>query len=251
MIISVITAVDPDRAEHLPEAWTSLRDQELPDDWGWEWLVQCDSTDPSAVKHVRALLPAADDKRVSFGSSRAGGPGIARNMALARSEGALIKTLDADDRLTPGVLARDIHACLQPGVRWSASRVLNDHGNGELIEHFEQNPSPGRVRSLSAYMAYTHENWRILVHPASLCINADALLALGGWMALPASEDTGLLLALDSVGDGWFHDEPGMLYRRWNPQMSAQPEHVDQAELDARRALIVARARAMGALIGD
>lgn len=249
MIISVITAVDPKRAEHLPDAWESLRGQVLPDGWSWEWLVQCDSTDEAAQQRVRALLPD-EDKRVSFGASRTGGPGVARTMALARAEGALIKTLDADDRLCDGVLARDIDACLQRGVMWSASRVLDDR-DGELVEHFEDNPSPGRVRSLSAYIAYTKEDYRLLVHPASMCINYDVLVALGGWMALPASEDTALLLALDSLYDGWFHDEPGLIYRRWAPQMSAQPEHVDEAELEARRSLIIARSRALDVLIGD
>jgi hypothetical protein len=71
------------------------------------------------------------------------------------------------------------------------------------------------------------------------------LLALGGWMALPASEDTALLMALDACGDGFFVPETGMIYRRWSPQMSASAEHVESYELDARRTLVLHRAQAV------
>lgn len=240
-ILTVITAVDPNRATYLPEAWESLVSQELPDDWQWEWLVQCDGVETAAQDAVRALLPT--DERVSFGASRKGGPGIARTMALARANGQFVKTLDADDRLTPGALARDIAALQQRGICWSASRVLDDR-NGEQSPHYPYDPPEGRLRSGSVYKAY-HNGYRILVHPATLCVKYPLLIALGGWMALPASEDTALLLALDAVSDGWFNETVGMLYRRWEPQMSASAAHADPEELAARRALAERRAEAL------
>jgi len=165
-------------------------------------------------------------------------------MALARATGALVKTLDADDQLTEGALARDVVAHQQPNVYWSASRVL-DWREGETSPHYPWDPQAGRIKSGMVYGAYRN-NFRILVHPATLCIKFQLLVALGGWMALPASEDTALLLALDAVCDGWFNDEVGMNYRRWEPQMSA---NTDPEEFAARRYLVTTRAEALSALI--
>lgn len=250
-LISVITAVDPARAEHLPETWESLRDQAMPDGWDWEWLVQCDDDSTEAQKAVQSQLPT--DSRISFDSSRPGGPGVARNMALARTNqrSKLVKTLDADDILGEGVLTRDIAACTQRGIIWSASRVVDMNDDGTQTPHYPYDPTPGRIRANSAILAYTRENFRILVHPATLCVRWDHLFKLGGWKALPASEDTALLMHLDAQYDGWFHQEIGLYYRRWAPQMSQMDQHSDPHELDSRRKFIVDLAQTAAALAGD
>jgi hypothetical protein len=76
-------------------------------------------------------------------------------------------------------------------------------------------------------------------------VRRELLLALGGWMALPASEDTGLLLALNSVSRGWFSEEVGLLYRKWEGQETGQASHVEPGEREARMAVVEARARAL------
>lgn len=73
----------------------------------------------------------------------------------------------------------------------------------------------------------------------------DLLVMLGGWMALPASEDTGLLLALNAISTGYFISEPGLLYRKWPGQATASAEHSDPSELRARQNLIDVRTRAL------
>lgn len=83
------------------------------------------------------------------------------------------------------------------------------------------------------------------VHPATLLVRRDLLLALGGWMALPASEDTGLLLALNAVSRGWFSAEVGLLYRKWEGQETGRATHAEPAERNARMAVVEARARAL------
>lgn len=246
-VVSVVTAVDPRRADHLPDVWDSLRNQRMPEGWSWEWLVQCDGTDKDEQHMVRKQLPT--DGRVSFAASRRGGPGIARTMTLARAHGRLVKTLDADDQLTQGALERDIAAHKHRNVMWSASRVLNEYPNGSREEHYPWNPRGGRIISGSAYRTYERE-FRILVHPATLCVRFSLLMALGGWMALPASEDTALLMACDAYADGWFNDETGLIYRRWAPQMSQSSEHADPYELDARRTLVKLRSAAVNDLFG-
>jgi len=244
-ILSIITAVDPQAAEHLPETSESIARQVLPTGWTWEWIVQCDGGTPEERQCVRDLLPA--DDRVNYGASRKGGPGVARTMALARVGGRAVKVLDADDRLTDGALARDLDGLAQPGVGWVTSSVL-DYRDGRLSS-YEYDPQAGRIRSGEVYRAYHSENYRILVHPATLCVDYSLLLALGGWMALPASEDTALLLALDAVADGWFNAEAGMIYRHWPAQMTARPSHSDPDELAARRSLAQRRAEALDLLL--
>lgn len=64
-------------------------------------------------------------------------------------------------------------------------------------------------------------------------------------MALPASEDTGLLLALNAVSGGYFIEEAGLHYRKWPGQSTASAAHVEPNERRARMQVIEARARAL------
>jgi hypothetical protein len=73
----------------------------------------------------------------------------------------------------------------------------------------------------------------------------EPLLALGGWMALPAGEDTGLLIAADAVSDGYFLAEPGLYYCKWPSQVTADPAHTEPTEWVAPNGAIDARARAL------
>lgn len=64
-------------------------------------------------------------------------------------------------------------------------------------------------------------------------------------MALPASGDTGLLLAGDAISPGYFISEVGLLYRKWPGQMTSQAGHTDQVEWPARMSIIEGRAEAL------
>ncbi|MFI0228958.1 glycosyltransferase family 2 protein [Streptomyces sp. NPDC017086] len=237
--VTVVTAVHGPSARFLPDAYASLCAQRLPAGWEWEWLVQEDGT----TDEVRPYVP--DDARVSFRQGRSGGPGVARTLALARAEGGYVKVLDADDQLTPGALARDL-AVLEahPAVGWTASRVLDLLPDGSTAG-FPGDPGDGPVERGTVLAHWQRNGFRLPVHPASLCVRRELLLALGGWMALPASEDTGLLLALDAVSRGWFTARTGLLYRKWEGQVTGQAAHADPAELAARTAVAEARARAL------
>ncbi|GAA2731360.1 glycosyltransferase family 2 protein [Streptomyces nogalater] len=240
--VTVVTAVHGPSARFLPDAYTSLCAQRLPAGWEWEWVVQEDGT----TDEVRPYVP--DDARVSFRQGRPGGPGVARTIALSRARGAYVKVLDADDRLTPGALARDL-AVLEahPGVGWTTSRVLDLLPDGTTAG-FPGDPDDGPLERGTVLGHWKRNDYRLPVHPATLCVRRELLLALGGWMALPASEDTGLLLALDAVSRGWFSAQDGLLYRKWDGQVTGQAAHVDPAERAARTAVAESRARALAAL---
>ncbi|AEW95907.1 MULTISPECIES: glycosyltransferase family 2 protein [Streptomycetaceae] len=243
-LISVVTAVHAPGARYLPDAYASLCEQELPDGWRWEWVVQEDGETGAVAPYV------PDDPRVSFGQGRPGRAGVARTMALSRVRGAYVKVLDADDMLTPGALARDLRALdRNPGVAWAVSRVLDLLPDGSTAA-FDQDPPEGVVERGAVLDHWTSHGYRLPVHPATLFVRRDLLLALGGWMALPASEDTGLLLALNAVSRGWFTARTGLLYRKWPGQVTSQAAHADEAERNARKAVVEARARALGELGG-
>ncbi|MFD5536451.1 glycosyltransferase family 2 protein [Streptomyces sp. NPDC127079] len=238
--VTVVTAVHAPSARFLPEAYGSLCEQRLPDGWEWRWLIQQDGAGDGVLPYV------PDDVRVSFRQGRAGGPGVARTMALARAEGPYVKILDADDQLTPGALARDL-AVLEadPAVGWATSRALDLLPDGTTAG-FPGDPEEGPVERGAVLDFWAANGFRAQVHPATLCVRRELLLALGGWMALPASEDTGLLLALNAVSRGWFSARAGLLYRKWEGQVTGQSAHTDPVEREARMAVVAARARALG-----
>src|SRR5699024_614081 len=101
-VITVMTAVHAPGAGFLSDAYESLRKQQLPDGWEWQWVLQEDGQTDEVAPRV------PDDPRIPFGQGRAGRAGMARTIALPRAEGSLVRVLDADDQLTPGTLARDI-----------------------------------------------------------------------------------------------------------------------------------------------
>ncbi|MBD3550005.1 glycosyltransferase [Streptomyces sp. JV180] len=243
-MLSILTAVHPGALPYLGSAYASLDSQVMPDGWTWEWCIQEDGADVGA----REALPAPDDPRIRIGSSRKGGPAVARTMALARSSGEMIKVLDADDELTAGALARDIGALTaHPRIGWTTSRVLDLMPDGSLLG-FEGDPPAGLIER-GAVLTHWRQHRRAQVHPATLCMRRDLVVLLGGWMALPASEDTGLLTALSVLSEGYFTPEPGLRYRKHSGQSTAHPDHGQGAEWAARMSIIEARADALAALL--
>ncbi|WP_432003159.1 glycosyltransferase family 2 protein [Streptomyces sioyaensis] len=235
--IIVVTAVHAPSAHFLPEAYRSLRRQELPEGWEWQWVIQEDGRSDEVASHV------PDDERVIFRQGRPGGPGVARTIALAHAEGEYLKVLDADDQLPPGTLARDLAALESDrSLGWATSRAVDLLPDGSTAG-FPGDPEPGPIERGAVLDFWKANGFRAQVHPATLFMRRDLVLALGGWMALPASEDTGLLLALNATSRGWFTPEVGLLYRKWPGQATGQPSHTETAERAARMAVVEARAR--------
>jgi glycosyltransferase involved in cell wall biosynthesis len=238
-LVSVITPVHAPSADYLAAAYESLAAQVLPPEWDWEWIVQEDGQSGS----IESMLPV--DKRIKPGMGRHGGPGVARNLALARAAGSLVKVLDADDMLAPGALSRDITVLAShPRAAWTTSRVLDLLPDGSTVG-FDNDPSEGLLSGRQVLDHWRTHNYRAPVHPATLCLRKELCLALGGWMALPASEDTGLLIAASVVSDGYFIGETGLYYRKWPGQSTSQATHTAPEEYAARMSLIDERAESL------
>jgi len=239
-VISVVTAVHAPSIPYLREAYDSLASQQMPEGWTWEWLVHEDGP----TKLATTVLPA-NDARVSISNGRQAGPAVARNMALSRATGSLVQVLDADDKLTDGALTRSVTALKDRTIGWTTSRVLDLLPDGSTTGWMHTDPAPGRIGRGEVLSYFASNNYLLPVHPATLCIRRTLALALGGWMALPGGEDTGLLLAASTVCNGYFIIEPGLLYRKHTEQITNTSDWREPTEWITRMRFIHARARAL------
>ncbi len=230
-VITVVTPVFSGGHHHLLDAYESLRQQEMPPGWDWQWCVQEDGTTGIPL----SVLP--DDQRISCDSSLPGRAGVARTMALARASGELVRTLDADDLLLPGALFRDIRALR--GVAWCTSAGLDLHPDGTTTPG-PYDP-PGGPLPEDLFFTEQQEN-RLSVLAANLAAHTDLVRALGGWPALTGAETVGLLLALEAVTPGEFIAEPSTLYRQHDNQTTRSARYWKAEESQARLRVALDRA---------
>ena len=126
-------------------------------------------------------------------------------------------------------------------VRGAFCRVLDLLPDGST-EGFDFDPPEGPIERGSVLEHWRSHDYRASVHPVTLCMRTELVLALGGWMALPASGDTALLMAANAISDGYFIATAGLLYRKWPGQQTSQAAHSDPAERQARMSIIDHRA---------
>lgn len=234
--LTVITPIYNPDPEYLTAAYESVVSQELPDGWQLEWVLQEDGR----TGIVEKLLPS--HRCLSLGEGRHGGVALTRNLGLGRSTGELVKNLDQDDVLTPGVLARDIEVMTEnPDVEWTTSRVLDLLPDGSTVG-FEGDPPHGRLEPGVVLDHWRAHNFRLPVHPTTICIRRPLLTAVGGWMGVPGSDDTGMLIAASVLTTGFFHSEVGLLYRKHQGQETAGTGHYEPVEWNTRMNLISERA---------
>ncbi|MEU0469451.1 glycosyltransferase family 2 protein [Amycolatopsis sp. NPDC006131] len=229
----MITAVHDGGHHFLREAYTSLCDQELPPGWEWEWCLQEDGD-----SGVVGCLPS--DERVLPGFGLPGRAAVARTMALARATGSVVRTLDADDVLLPGALARDIEALGR--VAWCTSACVDLLPDGSTRPG-PCDPPPGPVPPGRFYAEQLDD--RLSVQANTFAAHTDLVRALGGWPALTGAETVGLLLAAEAVASGEFIAEPSVLYRKHDAQTTAADRYWDKAESAARLESVLARADAL------
>lgn len=239
-LLSVITPVYKPEPEYLKAAFDSVVSQELPDGWALEWVLQEDGDSGIAEDILRGA-----DNRVVFHRGRRGGVALTRNLALANSRGELVKNLDADDILTAGVLRRDIETLTaHPDIGWTTSRLLDLLPDGSTVA-FDNDPPHGRLAPGLVLNHWRAHNFRLPVHPTTVCIRRPLVTAIGGWMGVPGSDDTGMLIAASILAPGFFDSEVGLLYRKWPGQETARREHTQSNEWQARMSLIDERANAL------
>ncbi|MEU7428405.1 glycosyltransferase family 2 protein [Streptomyces sp. NPDC040750] len=238
-LISIVTPVYDGGQAYMLEAYESLKVQDLPPGWDWEWVVQEDGPGSPA-----SILPA--DDRISIGTNRKGGAAMTRSIAMSRVRGVLVRALDADDLLPRGALNQAITTLSQQAdVAWCVSACLDLLPDGSLRPG-PHDPPPGRLAA--NVMRSGYEAGRFPVVGTTLVAYTALIQAVGGWPAVPASEDVALLLFCEAVSQGWMIDEPGAIYRKHETQATAQNAHWDPVERAALDDLVLPRLDALRGL---
>ncbi|MEU8927014.1 glycosyltransferase [Kitasatospora sp. NPDC048545] len=236
-IISVVTPVYEGGHHFLGEAYDSLRTQSLPDGWEWQWVVQEDGE----TGVPGAALPK--DPRISYGTGRRGGAAMARTMALARVTGTLVRPLDADDLLSPDALRHGIDTLsAHPEIGWTVASAVDLLPDGTL-RGSTIDPPAGPLEP--GIIAAGYRAGQFPVMGTTVTTYTDLLHAVGGWPAVPASEDAALLVLLEAVSPGWFLSEPGEIYRKHPGQVTAQAAHWENAERTALASVLLTRLDAL------
>ncbi len=239
-LISIITAVDPSRMDFFPETIASIIEARTfsPD---FEWIVQVDGESADCAKEALRASAKIQANLVHCG------PGATRNFALDRARGMYVRNLDADDVLLPQALV-DLTSFLQryDFPAWIVTAVDDMEVGKPTIK------GKGLVQKPIIPAKELVRLWtdNLPVHPTTLCIQSEVARALGGWMGLPASEDTGLLMAVSSLYDGGYLATPTVLYRRSQIQMSTTETWGKSGNtLEIRYALVRRRAECISRII--
>jgi hypothetical protein len=211
--ISILTPVDPLRADHLLQTAQSIRvarealariGMEL------EWVVVIDG--PGIAPDVTQVTPANVLRR-----PMKGGVSEARNTALARASGTWVMPLDHDDLLDASGLVKLFSDSRALAASWVAGTRLYIDGSS-TTKHGVTNAQEWRPRQLE-------ETWQVPFpfHPNVLIARREVALAVGGWPALTGVQDLGYALNLNRQFTGWSLPIPLTRLRRWAKQTVAQP----------------------------
>jgi hypothetical protein len=220
-VLSVLTAVRDVHGDYLAEAGASLAGQPLPPGWELEWVVQEDGDRPR-LAGVVADLPFA--RHAAHGE--AVGVAATRNLALSRVRGGLARVLDRDDVVLPGGLAVAVAAFeAHPHLHWVCDQADDLYPDGRRVPvPLVVPPGPVPPGTLTDLLTATSVDDHAYppVHPAGLTVRTATVRALGGWAALPRSEDNSLLAALAALTPGYLTPEVTWLYRKHAGQTTRQ-----------------------------
>ena len=225
--LAIITAVAPDRADHLHETAQSVA--QTRNHLNIQWIVVWDGVSTQPVEHADAQLTTG---KLCSGAS------VSRNTALPTVEAEYLLKLDADDVLNPEGVAATIHQLEKnPDAGWAAANMLI-HGTGERTEHWANTPETYPEGTLAGLWTVPFP-----LHPGAVIYRTDRVLQAAGWPALNSAENLGLLLHVAEDTQGLRVPDVLVYHRQWDAQESQQeyaPQREEQA-LKTIRATINAR----------
>lgn len=238
-LISIVTPVRPSGSRFLGELYESIKRQDLPDG-SWEWLLQVDTD------HEIHLDVDLDDPHVHvrYNGVQQGAAGT-RNMALNRVRGRYVRNIDDDDVLPPNALAPAIEIAESDArIGYVTGPVIDLMDDGSLVD-FPDDLPPGEIAIGTLVDAWRDRDYFGVVHPTCLFVRTGLVLALGGWTALAGSEDTALLMCLNTVALGWQLPTPVLYYRKHSGQTIATDWHRSANSKDQRFGFIERRVEAL------
>lgn len=188
-LVSVVTAVR-NGMPFLEQTVESVRGQSVED---WEYLIVDDGSEDGTREWVRAAT--LRDMRIRpVLRNEQGGPFVAANQAIVQARGKYIVRIDADDLQPPNRIERQLEflhtgsgqrACVSPWLSFDETGVRRRSGGGV--------PSRTGVA-----------RWYLILSPfashSSLCIERDALEAVGLYDEFQAAADFALVAKLFRLG---------------------------------------------------
>jgi glycosyltransferase involved in cell wall biosynthesis len=246
--IAVITPLREPDVSYLLDSYHDLVNQTVV---RWRWYLQWDG--PEATALPREI---ERDPRVSFDeTSRSFGAGSARNLALAASsdDEQFVYAHDYDDRLEPWAFQALLKPFSDhPALGWTAG-YFGDYVQIDGVWHkrqLEYSVEPGAI-PVGAWAAERADGVPFLPAHSSLMWRKDVVFALGGWGALPYSEDNFLAHAAQNLFPGFLVYEQTGWFRK-HPAQSANArgtEVVKERQLSKR--FVDQRERAIKRLSGS
>lgn len=226
--ISIITAAYAPGAHYVDETIRGVEQQELPQGWDLEWIVQEDGSNPSlAGRFARLDYAKYEANGVHLGIAST------RNLALTRATGELLQVLDSDDLLLPGALASLIPLFGASSIHWAVGQADDLMPDGRRIQWESALPYGIVAAGTVNAWAESHDaNWPI--HCAGLMLRSAAVRAVGGWVGLPSDEDISMFAALSEISDGYNFDGVTWLYRQ-HPQQVTRTQHTEHLSVACRR----------------
>jgi glycosyltransferase involved in cell wall biosynthesis len=230
LTVGVIVPVyaGPGGAPYLGEALDAVLAQEPPPDQ----VIVVDDGSPSPVRLDDAHTARA---RLVRRETR-GGPGAARDVALALLETELIACADADDVWCEGKLAAQLRALERhpEGVLCFGTASIIDGRGRATAERWRTFPAGVLAPESLAPLLYASN----VIPTSSVIVRRQALLAAGGFSGPPLCEDWSLWLRLLERG-GSFVSEPGarVLYRRHAGGLTADVAALAESALAVHTAL--------------
>lgn len=220
MQVSVVTAVHPPRSQWLHETAASVaRADTVLGAGAVQWVVVVDGAGDVE------LGPDRPSNMTVIHRPMNGGVSAARNTGLTAANGQWVLPLDHDDQLDPAGLGAALADSRTDTARWVAGspRLLD----GAWTAHKVFRARQFRRRELE-------ENWTVPFpfHPNVILVRRDVALAAGGWPALSANQDIGLMFAVNRIAEGWALPYPLIRYRTWAEQTVAQDFYPDVKALD-------------------
>lgn len=201
------------------EAVDSVLEQTFTD---FELLV----VDDASTDTTLAALESYDDPRIRIlRNERNIGQVPSLNRGLTEARGAYVARLDADDRMLPGRLARQVAVLdVEPSVALVGTWMDVVDETGRLWAELR-----GHVGDFAEYVYAILRDRYPFAHP-SIMFRREIVLALGGYdETLAPSEDKDLFRRLALARqDARSIDEPLVLYRRHEGQLSHTSRNVQE-----------------------
>lgn len=226
-LLSVITPVHEAAAGFLPAAAASLAQQSVP----LHWIICFDGDEvPADVRALvdtqcRTLVPAL----TLVASKRQAGAATARMVALGLVGTPWTATLDADDVWLPGGLDTLFETAVRTEAAWCAGLTV-DVVDGLPVEYPDHLPT-GPVAPRAVFAEFERRDSLPFVAGAMVW-RTETLWDSGGWPALPACEDTALVLAASERYAGYYlGGKPVYGYTKYPGQTTSAPRHTARLKI--------------------